>query len=266
MLYALGAIGIIIAVWIVLCAPAWTRLRARSWRKTAFAHRGLHGPDCPENSIAAFTQACIAGYGFELDIQMTKDGHLVVFHDDDAARMTGHAGLIRDMTLSEVRALRLSGTDERIPTFSEVLHCTSGRVPMLIEIKSAPNVGAITELTVKHLKGYTGRYLIESFDPLSLFWLKKNAPEVVRGFLVMPYREYRKTQGVFASFIVSLLMTNVLTRPDFVAHSYKMHHNPSLWLCREVFKTPMAQWTIRDRAKTDALIRRGEMPIFEQID
>ncbi len=263
---AFGAAGLFLFVWLLLCAPSGKSRRADPWRGTSFAHRGLHGPDCPENSLAAFERACAAGCGIELDVQMTKDEHLVVFHDDDAARMTGESGLIREMTLSELRALRLVGGDERIPTFDEVLELVSGRAPLLVEIKSAPGIGAITQWAVERLKQYAGRYLIESFDPACLFWLRRNAPEIVRGVLVQRYRDYRETQSPIVSFAASFLLANVLARPDFIAHSREMCGNPSLWLNEKLFRMPTAQWTITQRDEKWALARRGVMPIFEQID
>ena len=264
--YASGAVGLCMLLYIFLIAPARNRRRADHWRGTAFAHRGLHGPDCPENSLAAFERACLAGYGIELDVQMTMDGHLVVFHDDDASRMTGEDGLIREMTLDQIRPLRLAGGDEGIPTFDDVLKLVRGRAPLLVEVKSAPGIGAITQKTVERLRGYGGRYVIESFDPICLNWLRRNAPEILRGFLVQRYRDYRETQSVPVSFVASSLLTGVLTRPDFIAHSREMKGNFSLWLLDRAFHTPMAEWTITDPAEKEALVRRGVMPIFEQMD
>lgn len=263
--WALFGATLPVFLWVFLCAPARGRRRADSFRATAFAHRGLHGPDCPENSCAAFERACAAGYGIELDVQMTRDGHLVVFHDDDAMRMTGRDGLIRDMTLSEVCALNLAGSGEGIPTLDEVLETVNGRTPMLIEIKTAPGIGAVTEKAVERLKSYRGAYVIESFDPLCLFWLRKNAPKIIRGILVQRYGDYRETQSPLVSLFASSLLANALARPDFIAHSREMGRNPSLWLCTKVFRAPTAQWTITERGERAALTRRGVMAIFEEM-
>ena len=65
----------------------------------AIAHRGLWSPDGPpENSLGAFQAACAAGYGIELDVQLSADGEAVVFHDDKLKRMTGREGRVRDFT------------------------------------------------------------------------------------------------------------------------------------------------------------------------
>lgn len=263
--YVFGSIGLLLLIWVWVSAPARGKRRANIWRGTTFAHRGLYGPDCPENSCAAYERACVAGCGIELDVQATKDGHLVVFHDDDAQRMTGKEGLIRTMTFSEVRALRLAGGNKQIPTFNEVLTLVNGRVPLLVEIKSAPDVGIITEKAVKQLRDYHGRYVLESFDPSCLFWLRRHAPEIIRGYLVQRYRDYRETQSALVSFVASSCLANVVMRPDFIAYSYEMKRNPALWLNKTIFRTPTAAWTITERAQMEHLAKRGVMPIFEQI-
>ena len=76
------------------------------------AHRGLWTPDgAPENSLAAFQAACAAGYGIELDVQLTADGEAVVFHDERLERMTGQEGRLRDHTAAELGAMALNATD-----------------------------------------------------------------------------------------------------------------------------------------------------------
>lgn len=265
MIYLLAA-ALSLMLWVFLCAPSRKRRRAEPWRGTAFAHRGLHGPDCPENSLPAFERACAAGYGIELDVQMTRDGHPVVFHDDDAARMTGHRGLIREMTLAQMRALRLSGGSARIPTLEETLDAVAGRGPLLVEIKDAPDIRALTERTVELLRKYDGKFAVQSFNPLCLYWLRRLAPEMLRGYLIQGYRAHRKSQSPPVAFFASSLLANVIARPDFIAHHRLMRRNPSLWLCRDVFRTPTAQWTIVARDEMEKVARQRKMPIFEGID
>ena len=105
-----------------------------------FAHRGLHSKDCtvPENSLTAFRLAAEAGYGIELDIQLSKDGEVVVFHDDTLPRVCGVEGRVDAYTLAELREMRLCGTDERIPLLSEVFEVVAGRSPFIIELKTGP--------------------------------------------------------------------------------------------------------------------------------
>ena len=100
-----------------------------------YAHRGLHGDGVPENSLEAFRLACEAGYGIELDVQTARDGTVVVFHDYNLSRMTGKDALLSELDLSELKSLRLYGTQESIPTLREVLDLVDGRVPILVELK-----------------------------------------------------------------------------------------------------------------------------------
>ena len=99
-----------------------------------FAHRGLHSPDksVPENSLAAFRLAAEAGYGIELDIQLSKDGQVVVFHDDTLDRVCGVKGRVDAYTLEQLQQMRLCKTEERIPLFTEVLRTVAGRVPLIV--------------------------------------------------------------------------------------------------------------------------------------
>lgn len=149
------------------------------------AHRGLFDNDrgTPENSMAAFEAAIAGGYAIELDLQLTDDRELVVFHDDDTERMTGHDRVVAFSTLHQLRQLRLLDTDQRIPLFADVLERVAGRVPLLIELKHYSRSGTAERLLMQTLLGYRGQYVIESFNPYTLLWLEENQPQVIRGLL-----------------------------------------------------------------------------------
>ncbi len=107
-----------------LIAPGHaTRAQKAPFLYRNYAHRGLHTEDgtVPENSLPAFRAAAEAGYAVEMDVHLTADDQLVVFHDDTLERMCGVPGVIDDFTLAELRALRLGDTDCVIPTFAEAL-------------------------------------------------------------------------------------------------------------------------------------------------
>ena len=73
-----------------------------------FCHRGYHDkPQIPENSLPAFRRAIERGWGAELDVHLLKDGTLAVFHDSDLSRCAGVSGMIEDLTLPELKKLRL---------------------------------------------------------------------------------------------------------------------------------------------------------------
>ena len=99
------ALALLAALAVFLIAPARAH-RANAWRGTAFAHRGLHGDGAEENTLEAFERACCAGYGIELDVQLSRDGEVVVFHDDSLRRMTGDARRVDQLDWAQLRALR----------------------------------------------------------------------------------------------------------------------------------------------------------------
>jgi glycerophosphoryl diester phosphodiesterase len=148
-----------------------------------FAHRGLwslEGP--PENSVGAIAAACAAGYGVELDVRITADGEAVVFHDPTFERMCGVKGWVEETLFEEARQLRLKGTEERIPTLSEVLAAAAGRSMLLIELKvAAGREGDLEERVANLLDGYGGAFAVIGFNAQSLAWFAKHRPRFLRG-------------------------------------------------------------------------------------
>ena len=137
------ALGIIVSLLAILAAIYFLIL-VRPTKKTKpqeellrdYAHRGLHnGKDAPENSLAAFEAACQKGYGIELDVQLSRDGTVMVFHDYTLVRMTGCDKKLCELDAEELTALTLGESDQTIPTFAEVLSLVDGRVPLLVELK-----------------------------------------------------------------------------------------------------------------------------------
>lgn len=197
-----------------------------------YAHRGLHTEDgsVPENSLPAFRAAAEAGYAVEMDVHLTADDRLVVFHDDTLERMCGVQGVIDDFTLAELRALRLGKTECVIPTFAEALEALGGRVPLLLEVKRGHDNRRLCALTLEALRTYTGPYCVESFDPTIVAWFRRNAPDILRGQLSQPPKEYGTALSKPAAAIVGNVLTNVIARPQFIA--YKIGPKPlSVRLC-----------------------------------
>ena len=158
------------------------------------AHRGLHDVAAarPENSRAAIRAAIAAGYGIELDLQLSRDGRAMVFHDYDMTRLTGTNGPIQQRTADELNTMTLLGSDEGIPTFSEVLELVAGRAPLLVELKDQHGQmgitnGALEQATAKDLHGYAGPLALMSFNPNSVVQLAELAPNVPRGIVTSHY-------------------------------------------------------------------------------
>lgn len=159
------------------------------------AHRGLHDIDTlrPENSRAAVRAAIEAGYGIEIDLQLTADGQAMVFHDYDLSRLTGEQGPIRAITAETATQIALyRGDGEGIPTLTDILGAVQGKVPLLIEIKDqdgamGPAVGALEAAAADALRGYAGPVAVMSFNPHSVAKMAELAPEIPRGLVTSGY-------------------------------------------------------------------------------
>ncbi len=207
-----------------LICPALRHHPDRELLKGAMiAHRGLHGfsKDVPENSLRAFQAAVDKDYWIENDIHLTKDGHVVVFHDDTLDRMCGVSGKVEEMTLAQLKTLYLAGTDQQIPTLQECLDLVDGRVPLLIEFKCpTAKATSLCEAANRILEGYQGKYLIQSFYPPVLRWYRKHRKDICRGQLSTPfYGEafHRRLAGAF--------LFNFIGRPDFVSYEHTFYRN-----------------------------------------
>lgn len=184
-----------------------------------FAHRGLYTRDkaIPENSLQAFALAIQAGYGIELDVQLSRDGQLVVFHDDTLDRVCGVSKRVDDLTYQELQELSLSGSEQRIPLFSDVLDLISGQQPLIVELKTGPRNEELCRKTWDALQRYQGDVCVESFNPFIVAWFRKNAPSLLRGQLAMPAEGYRGLSKALG-FVASRTLLNVLARPQFIAY------------------------------------------------
>lgn len=231
----------------------------------AYAHRGLHGSGVPENSMAAFREAVEAGFGIELDVHLLADGNLAVIHDSLLNRTTGQAGHIEDLTTGQLSDYHLEGTEETIPEFMDVLTLVGGKTPLIIELKPENgNQAALAEAACKMLETYKGVFCMESFDPRCVAWLKKNRPDIIRGQLSENFFRSRNDMSDALRFVLTHLLTNFLTVPDFIA--YRFDHRgttPSTKLCSKLWRAQGVSWTIRSKADFDTAVKEGLLPIFE---
>lgn len=250
------------ALVLFMIAPSRSR-RADEWRGTPFAHRGLHGDGVEENTLEAFERACRAGVGIELDVQLSRDGEAVVFHDETLMRLAGDPRRVDQVDWAELRSMRLC-RGGRIPSLKEALERIDGRAPLLVELKNGRGNRRLCETATALLRGYRGAYLVESFNPLMLRWLKKHAPDVVRGQLVGAAPLYLAVHaGRVGAFALSKLTLNFLARPDFIAYDVSASRYAVPRVQRRLFHAPLAAWTVRDEETYRACAGRGEMPIFE---
>ncbi|MDO4293197.1 MAG: glycerophosphodiester phosphodiesterase [Eubacteriales bacterium] len=228
-----------------------------------YAHRGLHDnlTDAPENSLAAFEKAAEAGYGIELDVQLTRDGQVVVVHDFSLKRLCQVDRPVDSFTYEELQELPIYGSSQRIPLFAEVLKLVAGRVPLIVELKYK-NGSKICEKAQEILNGYTGVYCVESFHPQVLRWYRQNYPHICRGQLSMNYQREDGSRGA-QFFVMRHLLTNFLTRPDFIAYDCRAMHAVSKTICRNLFGCPLVAWTVKCQAQLDACRKHFDYFIFE---
>ncbi len=200
------------------------------------AHRGVHNnKDIPENSIMAFKKAIDKEYAIEFDIEITKDSKLVIHHDDNLKRMTNINKKTEDMTLDEIKKLKLLATDEVIPTFKEVLDLVNVKVFLDIEIKSTKRVKEVVDLVLKELEDYKGLVQLKSFDPFIVNRLKKTTNKYKIGLLLM-----RNSPNKGLNFLVKAGLI-YKTPFDFLAVDKKMLDDR--YYNKYIDKYPLFAWT-----------------------
>lgn len=246
-----------VAVPIILTAPGKAKKEKKSpFVGRNFAHRGLHSEDksVPENSLEAFRQARDAGYGIELDLQLSRDGEVVVFHDDTLERVCGVEGRVDELDCAQLRELSLCGTEQRIPLFGEVLELVNGSVPLIVELKNGKRNKELCQKAYDLLSGYRGDYCIESFNPLIVAWFRRNAKDVLRGQLATVYADYEDIKKPLA-LVLSRCLLNVLSRPHFIA--YRIGRKPLTVRLSEALGAMKLGFTSRaeeNEASLDAVI------------
>ncbi len=210
-----------------------------TWIKTRYiAHRGLHTLDksVPENSISAFEKAIAKNYGIEMDVNILKDGNVVVFHDKDLQRMCGIEKNLGDVTYEDIKGLKLLNTKERIPLLKDVLEIIDGRVPLLIELKPHGDKKKLFLAFLETIKDYQGVYAIHSFSPKIVYWFKKYRPDIIRGQITEFFRDNPDMNRV-AKYLMKSMSFNRFTKPDFINYGIKDLPNK---YCDRLHKKKMA--------------------------
>jgi len=269
MVFTVSAIGLVVllAAALVYCiAPGKMSPDAKKTAKHFYglncAHRGLHTEDkkVPENSIAAVKAACSENYGIELDVQLSKDGKVIVFHDDDLRRICGINERVSSKNWEELSGMQLLGTNECIPLLADALDII-GDTPVVVELKPAgPNNSKLCEEVLKVMREHGRRWCIESFDPRICAWFRKNAPDVLRGQLSRPPRDMIGVSKITA-MLLGYLLTNFISRPHFIA--YSNDPNPlAVRLCKAM-KPMNVIWTVLPGHDTEKCEKENDAVIFE---
>ncbi|HVK41846.1 MAG TPA: glycerophosphodiester phosphodiesterase [Phenylobacterium sp.] len=227
------------------------------------AHRGLWTRDgAPENSLGAFQAACQAGYGIELDVQLSADGEAMVFHDDHLKRMTGAEGKIGDYTAADLAQMRLAGTDEHVPSLLETLALVGRRAMVHVELKTpAGQVGPLEQRVHEVLMDHAGPTCVIGFNPYSHAWFADRFPGVLRGLDSYDYRRAPHLAEAQRQ-AYSRLEHVEIARPHFLALHIDMLPDERVARYR-ADGMPVVAWTVRDPAQWDAVKNHCDNLIFE---
>ena len=203
------------------------------------AHRGVFdNKSVPENSMLSFKNAIKYNYPIELDVQLTKDNKLVVFHDDNLLRMTGYDKLLQESNYFEISNLKLLNTNEKIPTFSDVLKLINNRVFLDIEVKNTKRINETCDLLMKELINYSN-YSIKSFNPFIVRFIKKNYPSVRCGYLISSKYNKRILSLCKSNFFIKYSMCDFLSLDKKLLKKDKFKNLSS--------KYPLQVWTIKKK-------------------
>lgn len=234
-----------------------------NWIKSKpIAHRGLHGNEIPENSIAAFENALAFNLPIELDVQLTNDKKIIVFHDDNFLRLTGIDKFVNLTNWDSIKQYRINNTSHAIPLLSDVLDLVNGKVPLLIETKNFSRPNALEENLVDILKSYKGEFAVQSFNPLAVRWLKNNAPEIMRGQISARFREM--PVPLHFKYILRNLTLNFTAKPHFI--NYNIDDLP--YLPVELYRNhglPILAWTVKTKAQLFKARELCDNFVFEKL-
>jgi glycerophosphoryl diester phosphodiesterase len=233
------------------------------------AHRGLHdrAAGVIENTLTAADAAIARGFGIECDVQLTRDGEAVVFHDFALGRLTADQGEVVQRSAEELSRTAITGSaDDRIPTLQAFLDRIGGRVPLVVEIKSRFDGNtALTKRTCEILAGYSGPYVIKSFDPDVLATVRAIAPGVTRGIVGEGDYSYSAYDSLSAEKKHALANLLHYDRSGFQFVSWKVGDLPAAgpYLARTLGGMPLMAWTVRTPDERARAAAHADQMVFE---
>lgn len=234
------------------------------------AHRGFHDRTKGriENTISAVTAGVARGFAIEVDLQLTADEEVIVFHDDTLDRLAEASGRVDELPVAALRATRLRDCQERIPTLDEILEAVAGRAALFLELKSRwTGDRRLERAVVKTLAGYVGPVAVMSFDPMALREISRLVPHLPRGLVAGRFgsrdehtvpRQYRLAYRYLlaASFVM----------PHFIAYDVRGLPASAPLMIRHAFGLPLLTWTVRTETERDTAKRWADQMIFEGFD
>ncbi len=236
------------------------------------AHRGYHdlAAGRVENTLSAVKSAAERNFAIEIDVHLSADGRVYVFHDDRLDRLTTGSGDTAGLTLAELQAIPFKVGQDRIPSLREVLTAVSGHVPLVIEVKSRSDgtrSTALVDAVARELEAYRGPACVMSFDPLIVEDFADRAPELVRGIVADDAEgsDYAALSPEARAELAGLGHRE-RTRPHFVSYWVKLLPNAVSRKVREDWRLPLITWTIRTDEDRAAAAAYADQITFEGFD
>ena len=231
----------------------------RGLLRRPFAHRGVH-KDFPENSLPAFKQAVDMGLGIELDVHLSADGQIVVFHDDNLHRMAGSNEYIKFLSYQQIEQYGLAGTEYKIPLLKQVFELVKGKVPILIEIKTNNNMKKLVLALKKEIENYNNEVFIQSFSPFALRRCYKKMPNILRGQLSSFFVDDRLS--FYKKVPIKKLIFKKFSHIDFV--SYKLQNLPNKYVDKT--DVPVLAWTVKTEEDYNIAKQNANNLIVDNVD
>lgn len=243
--------------------PGWLTARPA-------AHRGYHDREAGrlENTLPAVAAAIEKNFAVEVDVRLTADGRVVVFHDADLGRLTDRDGRVADQNLSALREARMKGADAGIPTLEELLDLVAGRTPLLLEMKmDRPGAPALGNAVADALATYDGPVAAMSFDHEAIARLRRRAPTLLRGLVAGGYRraDY-PALAAWRRLAYRHLASAAVAVPHFVAYDVRRLPASGAQSLRHFFKVPLLTWTVRTAEERATAAQWADQMIFEGFD
>lgn len=260
-----GLLLFLIFLLLIKPRPAGKRPDTTPFLGKEFAHRGVHNKNVPENSLRAFEGAVERGLGIEWDLQLSKDGEVMVVHDFDLKRVAGLDKKVKDLTAEELGMVSLCGQGDGIPTLKQALETVNGAVPLIIELKIPGFDLSVCPKAFEVLDQYHGPYCIESFHPMAIHWMKKHRPQILRGQLSSDFFKHGERGNKFQLFAVKNLLLNFLAKPDFIAFDIRYPKSLAFRLCCKLWGALPIGWTIRSQQELNRAKETFDAWICEDI-
>jgi glycerophosphoryl diester phosphodiesterase len=230
------------------------------------AHRGLHdsAAGIVENTPSAVEAAVAAGYGIEVDLQVTADDDVVVHHDEALGRLTEGRGRLDALTVAELKRVAFHGTADRMLTIGELCDLVGGRAALVLELKShSDRDSRAVSRIVQALGAYAGRAAVMSFDPWQIATLRARAPDLPRGMVAQKRPRRSGHGGGKQDRGLSYLRHAVAAAPQFLAYAVDDLPAAIPSLLRQVLRMPLLAWTVRDERQRQLAKRWADQMIFE---